>query len=322
MAAVNAALALFAIFAVAFAAEEGPAEKVVTMMAKLKSEVVKQGEKEDAEFKAYAKFCATNLNEKAYQLKRSEEKNASMTADKDVADNKIEEANQTINLLKSEVENAESELAQATAGRAETAAKYAADAKEITDAMDALDKATAALSAAKKETALTSMQSMVSQILGTAGRVSLLEVNEKQMSALASLGEPKASLNFRPTEIVAMLKGLKATFTDNKQRVDMEEEVAIGAFNKLRTNLNQQLKFKKEDLEEKIIFKNQKLIESAQLKKDIAAETAAHSADTEFKANLEVDCNAKAAMDKNRQKAREDEMEAIQQAKAILSGEQ
>merc|ERR1740138_602256 len=94
----------------------------------------------------------------------------------------------------------------------------------------------------------------------------------------------------------------------------MEEEVAIGAFNKLRMNLNQQLKFKKADLEEKIVFKNQKTIESAQLKKDIAAETAAHSADTEFKANLEADCNAKAAMDKNRQKAREDEMEAIQTA--------
>jgi len=315
MAAVNAALALFAIFAVAFAAEQGPAEKVVKMMAKLKSEVVKQGEKEDAEFKAFAKFCATNLNEKAYQLKRSEDKNASMTADKGVADDKIEEATQTIILLKSEVGTDEAALAKASADRAETAAKYAADAKEITDAMDALDKATAALSAAKKDTtALTSMSSMVSQILGTAGRISLLEVDEKQMSALASLGEPKTSLNFRPTEIVAMLKGLKATFTENKQRTDMEEEVAIGAFNKLRTNLNQQLKFKKEDLEEKIIFKNQKLVESAQFKKDIAAETAAHSADTEFKANLEADCNDKDAMDKSRQKAREDEMEAIQTA--------
>jgi len=307
-------LALCAIFTVASAMEEGPAEKVVKMMAKLKKEVVEQGEKEDAEFKAYAKFCATTLNEKAYQLKRSEEKNTSMTADKAVADEKISEAKTSITDLTAKVAKDQADLANATSNRADAAAQYAADAKEITDAMDALEKATAALSAAKKDIALNGMQSVVDKVLGTASRISLVELNTKQMSALEILGAPKASYNFRPTEVVAMLKGLHSTFTENKQRLDTEEEVSIGVFNKLKINLDKQLKFTKEDLDDKILFKSQKEGESAQLEKDIAAETAAHTADSAFKADLETDCAAKDTMDKSKQTARANELEAIQTA--------
>mmetsp|Transcript_101800 Transcript_101800/g.180815 ORF Transcript_101800/g.180815 Transcript_101800/m.180815 type:complete len:692 (+) Transcript_101800:85-2160(+) len=307
-------LALCAIFTVASAMEEGPAEKVVKMMAKLKKEVVEQGEKEDAEFKAYAKFCATTLNEKAYQLKRSEEKNTSMTADKAVADEKISEAKTSITDLTAKVAKDQADLANATSNRADAAAQYAADAKEITDAMDALEKATAALSAAKKDIALNGMQSVVDKVLGTASRISLVELNTKQMSALEILGAPKASYNFRPTEVVAMLKGLHSTFTENKQRLDTEEEVSIGTFNKLKMNLVKTLKFTKEDLDDKILFKTKKEGESAQLEKDIAAETAAHTADAAFKADLEADCKAKDDMDKGKQTARENELAAIQTA--------
>jgi len=310
----NAVFALLAVLAVAVAEEEGPAEKVVKMMAKLKSKVIKQGEKEDAEFNSYAKFCATTLNEKAYQLKRSEEKNASMTADKAVADQKIQEANDTITLLTAKVATDETDLVQATSDRAAAAMNYSADAKEITDAMDALDKATAALSAAKKDiTALASLQSIVGKVLGTASRVSLLEVDDRQLSALESL-DAKPSYNFRPTEVVAMLKGLTSTFKENKQRLDMQEEVAIGDFNKLRMNLNKQLEFTKEDLDQKVMFKSQKVAESAQLNKDISAESAAHAADTAFKTDLEADCKAKDDMDKSRQTNRQAELEAIQSA--------
>jgi len=94
----------------------------------------------------------------------------------------------------------------------------------------------------------------------------------------------------------------------------MEEEVAKGEFNKLSTNLNKQLKFTKEDLDEKILVKSEKQGASAQLEKDLAAETNAKEADQAFKDDLEADCKAKDDMDKKKQTARESEMEAIQTA--------
>jgi len=82
----------------------------------------------------------------------------------------------------------------------------------------------------------------------------------------------------------------------------------------LRTNLNKQMKFTKEDLDDKLLFKSKKEGKKAELEKDLAAETKAMDADQAFKDDLEADCKAKDDMDKSKQKAREDEMEAIQTA--------
>merc|ERR1719502_2218690 len=99
-------------------------------MAKLKNEVIEQGKKEDAEFKAYAKFCAKTENQKAYQIQRSGEKIASMNADKEVAVQDIAEATEKITELEGTLSTDEAELARKTSDRAADAANYSVDAKE------------------------------------------------------------------------------------------------------------------------------------------------------------------------------------------------
>eukprot|EP00930_Biecheleria_cincta_P050159 TRINITY_DN3533_c0_g1_i1.p1 TRINITY_DN3533_c0_g1~~TRINITY_DN3533_c0_g1_i1.p1 ORF type:complete len:705 (+),score=234.99 TRINITY_DN3533_c0_g1_i1:80-2194(+) len=322
MAPVNAvSLGLFALLssACALKQEATPAEKVIELLKKFQADITADSAKEAAEFKEYKKYCAKSTNEKEYQIGRSKKDIAEMTADIAVLKQDISLLNEELTTLAEDTAAFEGQLQKAVATRAEEASNYSASAKTMTDSITALTDAMKVIAASKKSKAgLAQLRATASQVLSSASQLSLLQLTADQIETLGSLAEPTVSAP--PGDIVAMLRGLKSTFAQNKHELDMEEENNKFTFNKVQVNMTKLLKFAQEDKDEKTSAKLEKQGKEAQLEKDLSAENASVISDTSFLAELKSTCADKQKAAEERKTARDGELRALAQALAELSG--
>eukprot|EP00931_Biecheleriopsis_adriatica_P090999 TRINITY_DN6490_c0_g1_i2.p1 TRINITY_DN6490_c0_g1~~TRINITY_DN6490_c0_g1_i2.p1 ORF type:complete len:701 (+),score=276.96 TRINITY_DN6490_c0_g1_i2:58-2103(+) len=315
------AAAFFAMLSCALAAQEAvtPAEKVLKLVKKLKTTAEKDGAKDEEDFKAYAKFCDKAKNEKAYQIEKSAKKIRSLDADIGVYTQGVNQVSLDLEKMEEEKAKTQRELDEATATRTEEAEQFASNAKEIDDTIQAIDRATQALEVAKDDTvALSSMKKLAKLILTKSAKQSFLQLGDAQLSELDILDEGDPKTHYKSGDVLALMRGLKSTFATNKQALHMSEEESKGTFNKLEANLMAQLKFIKQDIDEKSLLESKKASKKAQLEKDKEAEQATKEADESFLADLTEDCAEKAQMAAQRATKRKEELEALVKAIAKL----
>lgn len=278
------------------------------MLKKLKSDATALGAQEKAEFAEYAKFCEKTKDEKSYQIGRSGKKIAKWDADIAVLAEDVKALDGELDKLKAEKSDLQDQLAEAASSRDKARAEYEAGAKEISDAMAALDKAKDTLKGAQEGLSLISMRELANGVLDIGSRTDL-RLNSQQLDQLNDLGTPKYKA--KSSDIVAMLRGLRSTFVANKHNLDMEEEEAKHSFNKLKMNLEHEIKYTGQILDEKTLKKSKKASTKAQLEKDKTAETNAMETDKTFLTSLTEECEEKATVASERQKKNEEELAAL-----------
>eukprot|EP00434_Breviolum_minutum_P018159 symbB.v1.2.016019.t1/scaffold1206.1/size131539/9 len=298
--------------------EASPAKKVVRMLKKLKSDVTALGLQEKAEFAEYAKFCEKTKDEKSYQIDRSGKKINKWGADIDVLAEDLKALDGELEKLTDEKSDLQKQLSEATSSRDKAKAEYEAGAKEISDAMAALEKARDTIKGAQEELSLAGMQQFANDVLEIGSRTDL-RLDSQQLAQLNDLGAPAPKYKAKSSDIVSMLRGLRSTFVANKQNLDMEEEEAKGSFIKLKMNLEHEIKYTGQILDEKILKKSKKDSAKAQLEKDKTAEENAVDTDKTFLASLTEDCEQKATIAAQREKKNEEELTALSAAISKLA---
>eukprot|EP00931_Biecheleriopsis_adriatica_P091001 TRINITY_DN6490_c0_g2_i1.p1 TRINITY_DN6490_c0_g2~~TRINITY_DN6490_c0_g2_i1.p1 ORF type:complete len:707 (+),score=220.93 TRINITY_DN6490_c0_g2_i1:52-2172(+) len=311
--------ALFAMLSCALAAKVSitPAQKVVSMLAGLKKTAIKDGAKDAEDFKAYAKFCDVTKNEKAYQIEKSEKKIQRRDANIEVHEQAINQLTLDLATLGEDLSKKENELSEATASRAEAAAQYAESTKEIDATLLALERAIKGMDAAKSDVvALTSLKKFAKLILTKSAQHSFLQLENAQRSHLEAFHAP--DYKYKSGDVLAMMKGLKSTFATNKNALVMAEEEAKGSFNKLKMNIQKEIKFTQQEIDAQTLRKSKKDVERAKFEKENEEEQATTDADKSFLKDLTDDCAEKAELAAHRATLREQELAALDEAIAKL----
>merc|ERR1719297_500970 len=259
---------------------------------------------------------------------------------------KIEELTASSSRLGAEIKNLEKEVAQnqealdkATAIREKQLAEFNAEEKDLLESISALKAAIVVLS---KHHGGALAQLPRSRILGVAATLQrqlqthaallqgVLTPSEKRLAA-AFAQSPEDYFDAKPTfrqsyapqsgEIFGILKQMKATFEENLSQSQKEEMANQKAY--------EDLKAAKEDEiaagQAQIDTKTQELATAeanlAQAKEDIEDTRNSLAADEQFLMMLKEKCSMTDKEWEERQKTRQEEMEAVSKALAILSGD-
>merc|ERR550534_2716566 len=321
------------------AAKNRPVSKVITLLKDMLKQLEKEAEEDEEIYDKMACWCETNDKEKTKGIADAEAKIADLTT-------KIEELTASSSRLGAEIKNLEKEVAQnqealdkATAIREKQLAEFNAEEKDLLESISALKAAIVVLSK-HHGGALTQLPR--SHMLSVAATIQhrlqthasllqgVLTPSEKRLAA-AFAQSPEdyfdAKATFRQSyapqsgEIFGILKQMKATFEENLSQSQKEEMANQKAY--------EDLKAAKEDEiaagQAQIDTKTQELADTdeknAQAKEDIEDTRNPLAADEQFLMMLKEKCSMTDKEWEARQKTRQEEMEAVSKALAILSGD-
>lgn len=144
------------------------------------------------------------------------------------------------------------------------------------------------------------------------------EQNSEQDEDFAA---PEANAyEFQSNGVVDMLSKLQDKFTDEKTKMEKEEVNARNAYQLLLQDLNAQVDEALNDKHGKQLNRAKKLASKADEKGDKKDEEQLEVEDTHTLKDLKASCEMKASDFKARQQMRSEEIEAIEQAIEIISG--
>jgi len=321
------------------AVKNRPVSKVITLLKDMLKQLEKEAEEDEEIYDKMACWCETNDKEKTKAIADAEAKIADLTT-------KIEELTAGASRLGAEIKNLEKEVAQnqealdkATAIREKQLAEFNAEEKDLLESISALKAAIVVLS---KHHGAALTQLSRSHVLSVAATLQhqlqvhaallqgVLTPSEKRLAA-AFAQSPEDYFDAKPTfkqsyapqsgEIFGILKQMKATFEENLSQSQKEEMANQKAY--------EDLKAAKEDEiaagQAQIDTKTQELANAeanlAQSKEDIEDTRNSLAADEQFLMMLKEKCSMTDKEWEERQKTRQQEMEAVSKALAILSGD-
>merc|ERR1712129_384241 len=198
--------------------------------------------------------------------------------------------------------------------------------KDLSDAIDAMKRAIEAMEDSKDDmkyakTDLLQIRTLGASLLETMSR-SMPVMPEKQIfavTALAQVGQKPATYEYHSNDIIATLKDLLKTFTENLKEVQETEFDANSAFEKRDLNMKNEIKFATEDKDEAEKIVDYKTEQKEGLVSDKDKEKAEMNADIQFRDVLTKECEEKAKLFDQRSTVRGGELTAIAEALEILT---
>jgi len=337
--AVQAALRLDASFANdANEAKNYPVTKVVNLIKDMQAQLQKEAEEDEEVYEKLACWCETNDKEKTAAIEEAEARITALTS-------AIEEGTATSSRLNTEIKNLEAEIAKnqesldkATAMRQEELAEFNAEEKDVLQSIGALKSAIIVLS--KHHEFLQTMPS--EQLINIASMIQwqfhkhkdMLEeiISPAQRKAVTAFvqapgdyfdAEPTFKQSYAPQSgaIFGILKQMKETFETNLSNSQKEEMEAQKAYEDLKAAKEAEIKAGTEQKD----TKTQELADTdaklAEDKQDLEDTRNSLSADQKFLMNLKETCQMTDAEWEERQKMRQEEIQAVSEALAILSSD-
>jgi len=279
-----------------------PVEKVMDLLKKLSTQIEEEGKKEAAEYDKFACFCKEQADEKQYAIEKSEEKISTLDAKITQLSADIDALNSDVASLGEKITGLEGEISEAQEARAKEHATYKEQAADMAGAIDAVTRAIEAMEASKDA------------MVGKADVDALLQKAKAAVAkALGSKQEP-AEFTYQSNDIIATLKSLKETFTNNKNELDQSEFEANSAFEKRRLGWQNEKKFASEEKASKEMQSNSKGEEKSTAEEDKAEEEKMKGADASYLDVVKTECEEKAGLFDQRSKTRSGELTAISEA--------
>merc|ERR1719163_1278390 len=321
------------------AAKNRPVSKVITLLKDMLAQLEKEAEEDEAIYDKMACWCETNDKEKTKSIADAEARISDLTT-------KIEELTANSARLNTEIKNLEKEVAanqdaldKATSIREKELAEFNAEEKDLLGSISALKAAITVLSKHHGGSFLQLPRSHVLSIATTLQHemqkhASILDgvlTRSERRAASAFIQAPEDYFDAAPTfkqsyapqsgEIFGILRQMKETFEANLAASQKEEAASQKAYEELKAAKEEQIAAGQTQID----TKTQELADTdeknAQAKEDIADTRASLAADEEFLMMLKEKCQMTDKEWEERQKARQQEMEACSKALAILSGD-
>jgi len=320
-------------------AKNRPVSKVITLLKDMMKQLEKEAEEDEDIYDKMACWCETNDKEKTKSIAEAEARIEDLTT-------KIEQLTAISARLGTEIKNLEKEVAQnqdslakATALREKQLAEFNAEEKDLLESISALKAAITVLS---KHHGGSLVQVPRSRMLGVAATLqfqlsrhaSLLEgvLTPKERRLAASFVQsPEDYFDSTPTfkqsyapqsgEIFGILRQMRETFESNLSESQKEEMANQKAYSELKAAKEEEIAAGQAQIDTKEMELATTDEKNAQAKVDVEDTKASLSADEQFLLMLKEKCQMTDKEWEERQKTRQQEMEAVSKALAILSGD-
>jgi len=319
-------------------AKNRPVSKVITLLKDMMAQLEKEAAEDEEIYEKMACWCETNDKDKTKSIAEAEARIGDLTT-------KIEELTALSAQLSTEIKNLEKEVAanqesldQATAIRQKQLAEFNGEEKDLLESISALKAAVTVLS--KHNGGF--LQVPQSRILSVAATLQhMLQKHDSLLKGVLTRSERKLAAAFvqspqdyfdaSPTfkqsyapqsgEIFGILRQMKETFEENLSASQKEEMANQKAYEELKAAKEEEIAAGQAQIDTKtqeLANTGEKL---AQAKEDIEDTRNSLSADEQFLMMLKEKCQMTDTEWEERQKTRQQEMEAVSQALSILSSD-
>jgi len=316
-----------------------PVTKVINLLKDMQAQLEKEQKEDEEVYERVACWCETNDKEKTDAIADAEARITDLTSN-------IEEATASSARLNTEIKNLEAEigknqeaLGKATAIREKELAEFTAEEKDMLQSIGALKSAVTVLSkhhssfAQVPEETLLDIAATVQDQFRIHKRLLMGVVTPSQRKALSAFMQApgefldsdqaafKQSYAPQSGEIFGILKQMKETFETNLSASQKEELQNQAAYEDLKAAKEMEIKAGEEQKD----TKTQELANTdsklSQAKLDLEDTRNSLTADQKFLMNLKETCQQTDTEWEERQKARQEEIQACSQALAILSND-
>ncbi|CEM28708.1 unnamed protein product [Vitrella brassicaformis CCMP3155] len=323
--------ALFLAASAAFLADEPsknrPISKVVVLLKDMAKQLEKEQEDDEEVYDKLACWCETNDKAKTKAIEKAEAKITEITAN-------IEEYTATAARLETEIKNLQEEiaanveaLAKATEIRNKEHEEFSEEEKDMLQSIQALKAAVTVVS--KHHTAPPAALASLSTVIKHQLHRYPTMISSKQRRAVLAFVQRQDPFSKSPTfkqpyapqsgEIFGVLQSMQESFEQNLSDAQKEEMERQKAFDELKAGKEAEIAAAQESVDTKttqLADNNDKL---AQAKDEDTRNSL--SADQRYLMDLKQKCQMTDTEWAERQKTRQEEMQAVSKAVAILSND-
>merc|ERR1719324_750210 len=320
-------LALLCAPAAAVESKVTPVQKVIQLMEGMLEKGKKEKHDEQVQFAAYKQFCDDTTVEKTRAIKEAEETIDVLKADIQKYTADAAQLTKEIAELDEDISVWNGDIKAATNVREIEKSDYDATHKDYSESVDALQRAIAVL---KKQAFDRKQKSSLAQVsalkdlnlIPASAKKTLdafLQQGEDQPEGLAVSAPEANAYEFQSHGVIEMLEKLLDKFIDERTTLEKEEMNSKHAYDMLMQDLNAQIAQATKDRDEKAESKATALQAKADAEGDLKDTTTTRDADTKYLADLTATCEEKAADFESRQQLRAEEIVAIEKAIEIIS---
>jgi len=320
-------------------AKNRPVTKVITLLKDMLKQLEKEAEEDEEIYDQLACWCETNDKAKNKAIKDAEAKIKDLTVSIEELTAASARLNAEIKNLKKEVAENQDALDQATAIRAKELAEFNEEEKELLLSIQGLKTAVTVLSKVQggasflQNTNVNGVANVISYQLSA--HASLLEgvLSWHQRDVLQAFvqspqdyfdAEPTFKQSYAPQsgEIFGILNQMKESFETNLAETQKDEAANVASYEDLKAAKEEEIGAGVSQIETKtdeLATTDEKLAEA---KEDIEDTKNALTADEEFLMMLKEKCSVTDAEWEERQKTRQQEIEACSKALAVLTSDE
>lgn len=306
-----------------------PVTKVVNLLKDMQKQLEKEGEEDQEIFDKLECWCKTNDKAKTEAIKNAEQMIDQLTGSIEELSGQSARLNAEIANLNKEVAANTKALDEATVQRREQLAEFNAEEKDVLKSLAALKAAITVLSKQHgtdllqaDEKALQNIAAVLRHHSYKYGAVMDAVVSPSERAILTSfLSNPYKSYAPKSGAIFGILRNMKETFEANLAASQKEEAENKAAYESLKKAKEEEIAAGQEQSDKKstqLGDTDEKLAESKQQLKDTKLSL---SADEAFLLDLKEKCQVTGQEWEARQKTRQDEIAAVNQAIEVLTND-
>lgn len=310
--------------------KEKPIQKVVRLLNEMQAQIEKEGAEDEAMMEQMGCWCETNEREKTTAIELADQRIRDLTSAIPEYAAKATAAEVTIKQLQKEVAQNTEALSKATEVRAKEQEEFRTGEKDLIQSTASLKNAVQMMSkvnsASFSQASLLQVQNIIRHHMEKHGDIVAQALTGSQHRFAMSLIQDNAMVQRQShrgpsSAIFGILKGMKESMEQNLAKNAEEEEEAVAKFKELKAAKTEEIKAG-EDL---VMVKRVEMADAkeanAKAKVDLEDTNENMKADTEFLQNLKLKCDNAANEHDKRVKVRNEELGAVSQTIAILTGD-
>mmetsp|Transcript_7387 Transcript_7387/g.20956 ORF Transcript_7387/g.20956 Transcript_7387/m.20956 type:complete len:681 (-) Transcript_7387:92-2134(-) len=312
-----------------------PVSKVIALLKDMNKQLAKEAEEDEEIYDKIACWCETNDKSKTKSISDAEGRIEDLTSSVEALTAQSARLGTEIKNHEQEVAKNQEALDKATAIREKELAEFQAEEKDLLASLSALKAALVVLGKHHGTSLLQLPQEPAIRVRATMRQA--LQQHRHLLKGALTPSQRRAALSFIQTfdedvsivpayepqssEIFGVLSQMKDTFEANLEQARKDEQASQKAFEDVRSGKEEEIKAGTAQVEKK----SEELADidekNAQSKTDLDDTKGGLTVDEQFLQMLKEKCAVTDQEWEERQKMRQQEMEAVSKAMAILSGD-
>jgi hypothetical protein len=308
-----------------------PVQKAVQMLEGMLEKAKSAKHEENVQFAGFKQFCGDVTIQKQDAIKEADGQIELLKADVEKANSEAERLGDEVVGHEKEITGWEKDGKDATKVREKERATYLEAHADYTESIQALSRAITILKQQNFDRAAKSFLQKVSAFQRTPEHARKVieafldrtaEDREDAPDVDNNLGYKETAYKFQSGEIITMLEKLKDQFKDELTKLEKGEVEKRHTYNMLSQDLESQTTDAKNAIQDKTVnqAKNKQL--SIEKSADLSEVTGVRNADDKYLSDLTALCDKKTTEFDSRTKLRDDEIEALGKAIDLLSGDE